>query len=185
MASSAPASLTPVSVRSGVRSGVRSWAVPEVHPNVRRVQETLRACGSEAEVRQLADSTRTSAEAAAALGVEVGQIAKTIVFLADGEPVLVVASGADRIDTDALSRHLGGKEITRADADAVRSATGFPIGGVSPVALPPGLTILVEKRLADFDVLWTSGGTPHAVFPTTFAELVRITSGSTSEVSHR
>ena len=157
----------------------------DVHPNVRRVQEALRAAGSTAEVRQLSDSTRTSAEAAAAIGVEVAQIAKTIVFLADDEPVLVVASGANRIDTEALSRHLGGKKISRPDADVVRAATGFPIGGVSPVALPTGVTILIEKNLADFDELWASGGTPHAVFPTSYDELLRLTSGSTSEVSHR
>jgi prolyl-tRNA editing enzyme YbaK/EbsC (Cys-tRNA(Pro) deacylase) len=159
--------------------------MPDVHPNVRRVQDALRAAGSTAEVQELSESTRTSAEAAASLGVEVAQIAKTIVFLADDEPVLVVASGANRIDTDALSRHLGDKKITRPDADAVRAATGFPIGGVSPVALPPGLTVLVETNLADFDVLWTSGGTPHAVFPTSYDELLRLTSGSTSQVSHR
>ena len=128
-------------------------------------------------VRQIPDSTRTSAEAAAALGVEVGQIAKSLVFLADGGPVMVVASGADRVDTAKLSAHLGGAAITRADADAVRAATGYPIGGVSPAGLDRSLPVLVDRALAGFDEVWAAAGTPNAVFPTTFDELLVIAGG--------
>lgn len=155
------------------------------HPNVERVQAALRAAGSSAEVRELAGSTRTADEAATALGVEVGQIAKSLVFLADGEPVLVVASGADRVDTAALGRTLGGKRITRADAEVVRAATGYPIGGVSPVGLPAGLPVLVERALDRHETVYAAAGTPYAVFRTTYDELLRLTGGEPSDVRVR
>jgi prolyl-tRNA editing enzyme YbaK/EbsC (Cys-tRNA(Pro) deacylase) len=153
------------------------------HPSVQRVRAALVAAGSAADIKELSDSTRTSDEAAAALGVEVGQIAKSLVFLAGGDPVLVVASGADRVDTAKLSEHLGGRRITRADADAVRAATGYPIGGVSPAGLDASLPVLVDGALAAFDVVWAAAGTPHAVFPTTFDELLVITGGRRADVA--
>jgi prolyl-tRNA editing enzyme YbaK/EbsC (Cys-tRNA(Pro) deacylase) len=153
-----------------------------MHANVARVQQALAAAGSNAQVQELPDSTRTSVEAADALGVAVGQIAKSLIFLADKTPVMVVASGADRVDTGRLSAHLGGTKIKRADADAVREATGYPIGGVSPAGLDGKVTVLVDRALAAFDVVWAAGGTPHAVFPTTFAELLRITGGEPVDV---
>lgn len=153
-----------------------------LHPNAFRVQEVLAAAGSGAEVRQLADSARTSAEAAEALGVEVGQIAKSLVFLADGKPVMVVASGADRVDTSAVARQLDVVRVERAGADRVRSATGYSIGGVSPVGLAPQLPVLVDEALAAFEVVWAAAGTPHAVFPTTFAELLALTGGRSCAV---
>lgn len=155
------------------------------HPSVERVQRTLEAAGSVARVRQLTASTRTSADAAAALGVEVGQIAKSLVFLADGAAVLVVASGADRVDTAALGHALGDRRITRADADSVRSATGYPIGGVSPVGLPAELPVLVERALAHYDTVYAAAGTPHALFPTSYDELLRLTGGRPSDVRVR
>jgi prolyl-tRNA editing enzyme YbaK/EbsC (Cys-tRNA(Pro) deacylase) len=155
-----------------------------LHRNARRVQAALHAAGSTAQVVQLDTSARTSAEAAESLGVDVAQIAKSMVFLADGDPVVVVASGADRIDTKALGAHLG-RRITRADADAVRAATGYPIGGVSPAGLPPTTAVLVEKALAAYDVVWAAAGTPHTVFPTTYDELLRLTGGQPSDVRER
>ncbi len=152
------------------------------HPNVDRVQAALRAAGSSAEVRELAGSTRTADEAATALGVEVAQIAKSLVFLADAEPVVVVASGADRVDTAALGRALGGKRITRADAEVVRAATGYPIGGVSPVGLPAGPPVLVERALDRHETVYAAAGTPYAVFRTTYDELLRLTGGEPSDV---
>lgn len=150
-----------------------------------RVQAALAAAGSTAQVRTLPDSTRTAAEAAAALGVEVGAIAKSLVFLADGQPVLVVASGADRVDIERLGAALRGRRITRADADAVRAATGYPIGGVSPAALPDSLPVFVEQALADHRVVWAAAGTPRSVFPTTYDELLQITGGTSSDVRAR
>ena len=153
------------------------------HPSVQRASAALAAAGSSAEVWELSDSTRTSAEAAAALGVVVGQIAKSLVFLAGGAPVLVVASGADRVDTAKLSAHLDGQVITRADADVVRTATGYPIGGVSPAGLDPTLPVLIDGALAAFEVVWAAAGTAHAVFPTTFDELLVITGGRRADVA--
>ncbi|MGH9063661.1 MAG: YbaK/EbsC family protein [Acidimicrobiales bacterium] len=160
-------------------------ASDDLHPSARRVQEALAAAGSDAAVRQLEDSTRTSAEAAQALGVEVGQIAKSLVFLADGRPLVVVASGADRVDTEAVARAVGAKRVSRADAGAVRDATGYPIGGVSPVGLGPGITVLVEEALARFERVWAAAGTPNAVYPTSFAELLSVTRGRPADVRQR
>ena len=153
-----------------------------LHRNAARVQEALRAAGSDAMVRELPDSARTAPEAAAALGVGVGQIAKSLVFTADGQAVLAILSGADRLDPDRLAGHLGAREIGRADPETVRRATGYPIGGVSPVGHPPGLRVLVDRGLAAFDVVWAAAGTPHAVFPTTYEELVRVSGGEPADV---
>lgn len=153
-----------------------------MHPSAERVQQTLRASGSSAEVVELSDSTRTSEEAAAAIGVAVGQIAKSLVFTADGEPVLVILSGVDRLDTDRLREHLGAGKVKRADADVVRQATGFVIGGVSPVGHDGSLRIVLDRALAAYPVIWAAGGTPHAVFPTSFDELVTLTGGEVADV---
>jgi prolyl-tRNA editing enzyme YbaK/EbsC (Cys-tRNA(Pro) deacylase) len=153
-----------------------------MHRNAQRVQEALRAVGSDAEVVELPTSARTSAEAADALGVAVGQIAKSLVFVADGRPVLAVLSGDDRLDTTLLARHLGAGRVERADADTVRAATGFPIGGVSPVANPEGLRVLVDRGLDAHREVWAAAGTPHAVFRTTFAELVSVSGGEAADV---
>jgi prolyl-tRNA editing enzyme YbaK/EbsC (Cys-tRNA(Pro) deacylase) len=156
-----------------------------LHANAQRVQVALAEAGSSAVVIELPDSARTAAEAALALDVGVGQIAKSLVFLADDAPVMVVASGADRVDVKRLSNHLGGAKIGRADADIVRSATGYPIGGVSPAGLTGAVRVMVDRALDAFDVVWAAGGTPHAVFPTTFAELVRITGADVVDVADR
>ncbi len=156
-----------------------------LHANAQRVQQALAAGGSSAVVVELPDSARTAAEAALALDVEVGQIAKSLVFLADDAPVMVVASGADRVDTERLSTHLGGAKIRRADADIVRQATGYPIGGVSPAGLNGAIPVMVDRALESYAVVWAAGGTPHAVFPTTFAELVVITGGDVVDVCTR
>ncbi len=151
-----------------------------MHKNAERVQAALRAAGSDAAVVELPASARTSAEAAAAIGVEVGQIAKSLVFVVDGEPVVAVLSGSDRLDPEKLRLALGGSEVARADADAVRVATGFPIGGVSPVAHP--VRVVVDRGLATYEAVWAAAGTPHAVFPTTFAELVAVSGGDVADV---
>ena len=152
-------------------------------PAVDRVQEHLRSAGIKVEVRWLSDSARTAAEAASALGVEVGQIASSIIFaLPDQEPLLVVTSGRHRVDTHLVADLLGVERLHRADADFVRAATGFAIGGVSPVAHARPITTLVDQALADYEQVWAAAGHPHAVFPTTFAQLVTLTAGTPAVV---
>lgn len=146
------------------------------------VREALRLRGAIGEVRRLDDSARTAKEAADALGIEVGQIASSLVFLADGDPVLVMASGGHRVDTDKLSAVLGGATINKANADDVRNATGFAIGGVAPVGHPQPLRTIVDIALAQYDVVWAAGGHPHYVFPTSYDELLRISAGEAAEV---
>lgn len=148
----------------------------------RRVLEALRAAGLEASVRIMPDSTRTAKDAAAAIDCEVGAIASSLVFMADDAPLLVLTSGRHRVDTQALAERLGRREIRRASVDEVREATGQPIGGVSPVAHPAPIETIVDEALADYDVLWAAAGTPHAVFATTFDELVRVTGGRVAAV---
>ena len=123
----------------------------------------------------LPDSAHTAPEAAAAIGVEVGAIVKSLVFLRGDVPVLVLCSGANMVDADALG-------LTRANAKVVREATGQPIGGVAPVGHPAPLRTLVDVLLAEHDVVWAAGGVPHVVFATTYEELLRITAGTPAEV---
>lgn len=154
-----------------------------VHPNAERVAAALEDAGAPGTVRELADSTRTAAQAADALGVPVGAIVKSLVFAADGAPVLVLASGDHQVDTTAVARTLGAAHVGRADPDLVRDATGYPIGGVAPVGHPRPLPTVVDRHLASFDVLWAAAGTPNAVFPTTYDELVRLTGGTPADIA--
>jgi prolyl-tRNA editing enzyme YbaK/EbsC (Cys-tRNA(Pro) deacylase) len=157
--------------------------VADYHPAVDRVRSALTALGAHAEVHWLSDSARTAAEAAAGLGVEVGQIASSIIFaLPDQEPLLVVTSGRHRVDTTMVAELLGVEKLLRADADFVRAATGFAIGGVSPVAHARPITTLVDQALADYEQVWAAAGHPHAVFPTTFAQLLSLTGGAPAVV---
>jgi prolyl-tRNA editing enzyme YbaK/EbsC (Cys-tRNA(Pro) deacylase) len=153
-----------------------------MHPNTERVVAALRAGGCDTEVVELTEPARTAAEAAALVGVTVGQIANSLVFTADGDPILVMTSGANRVDTAALGERIGAT-IERADADTVRAATGFPIGGVAPVGHATPLRVLVDEDLLGYDVIWAAGGTPHTVFPTTGDELLRLTGGTPVRVT--
>ncbi len=150
--------------------------------SVIKVREALALLGARGEVRALADSARTAQEAADALGIEVGQIASSLIFLADGQPVLVIASGGHRVDIMTLATILGVSEIKKANADEVRKATGFAIGGVAPVGHPHPLRTIVDIALSRFDEVWAAGGHPHYVFPTSYDELLRITAGAAAEV---
>jgi prolyl-tRNA editing enzyme YbaK/EbsC (Cys-tRNA(Pro) deacylase) len=152
------------------------------HPGVLKVTEALAAAGATGEVVELAAEVRTAALAAAALGVEVGAIANSLVFDAGGEPLLVLTSGAHRVDTAKVAALLGLPAVRRATPEFVRAATGQPIGGVAPVGHPAPLRTLVDVVLAHHDVIWASGGVPHVVFATTYDELVRITGGTPAEV---
>ncbi|MGH7318078.1 MAG: YbaK/EbsC family protein [Candidatus Rokuibacteriota bacterium] len=152
-----------------------------IHPAAARVQAALRDCGIASNVRELAASARTAAEAAAACGVTVGQIVKSLVFLAGGEPVLVLTSGANQVDEARLGE-LTGQPIRRADAMAVRTATGFAIGGVPPVGHTRALRAIIDRDLLRYDRLIAAAGTPHAVFPLTPEELCRITGGEVQDI---
>lgn len=151
------------------------------HPNVERVRAALAERGVAFEPVEFAESTRTSAEAAAAIGTTVARIAKSLVFLAGDAPALVIASGVNRVDTAKLARLLGAP-IRRADAEAVRQATGFPIGGVPPVGHAQALTTVIDQDLMAYETIWAAAGTPNAVFETTPADLVRMTGGAVADV---
>jgi prolyl-tRNA editing enzyme YbaK/EbsC (Cys-tRNA(Pro) deacylase) len=154
-----------------------------MHPNVRAVQEALSLADARGEIRMLPDAVHTAAAAAAALGVEVGQIANSLIFDADSEPLLVLTSGAHRVDTAKVARLVGVTAVRRATPEFVRAHTGQAIGGVAPVGHIKPIRTLVDTALAGYDVVWAAGGIPHAVFPTTFDELVRVTTGTPAEVA--
>lgn len=151
-------------------------------PAVERVVAALRAAGVTSEITEFAESTRTAEEAAAAVGCTVGQIVKSLVFLADGTSVLALVSGANRLDTAKLAAATGAR-ITRADADAVRAATGFSIGGVPPVAHATSLATYLDRDLTQYEVVWAAAGTPNAVFPIAPAELARIASAQVIDLA--
>jgi prolyl-tRNA editing enzyme YbaK/EbsC (Cys-tRNA(Pro) deacylase) len=163
-----------------------------MHPNVSAVQAALAAGGAQGQVVMLPDAVTTAALAAAALGVEVGQIANSLIFRAtyasetgdaDPGPLLVLTSGAHRVDTVKVAALLGYASVKRATPEFVREHTGQPIGGVAPVGHPKPIPTLVDVFLGTFPVIWAAGGIPHAVFPTTFDELVRVTGGTPAEVA--
>ncbi len=135
-----------------------------MHPSAQRVAEALQALGVEARVIEFPRSTRTALEAAAAIGTTAEQIVKTLVFLADGRPALALVSGAKRLDLEKARRALRAGQVARADADAVRAATGYAIGGVPPVGLVQPLPVLLDRDLLQYDVVYAAAGTPHAVF---------------------
>lgn len=147
-----------------------------MHPNSERVQAELKARGAVGEVVELAASTRTSQEAAAAIGTTVAQIAKTLVFLVGNSPVLVIASGVHRVSQEKLGKFLGGP-VTRPDADTVKRLTGFPIGGVAPLGGATPMRVLIDSDLLQHGEIWAAAGTPRAVFRTTPDELIRLTGG--------
>jgi len=153
------------------------------HPNVVAVGAALASRGAPFAVRVLPDAVATAKAAAEALGVEVGQIANSLVFSADGSPLLVLTSGAHRVDTAKVAAALGVAAVARADPAFVRAATGQAIGGVAPVGHPAPVRTLVDVALEAYEVVWAAGGIPHAVYPTTFVELVRVTDGTPTEVA--
>lgn len=146
-----------------------------LHPSAQRVADTLAAAGVRGGVREFEVTTKTSQDAARALGCEVVAIASTLVFMADGSPIVVIKSGAHRVDLDHLARQLGASEVRQADAREVRAATGQPIGGVAPVNWPTSPPVFIDTTLAALGEIWSAAGTPNAVFPTTYDELRRLT----------
>ncbi|MGH7910920.1 MAG: YbaK/EbsC family protein [Candidatus Dormibacteraceae bacterium] len=151
--------------------------MPELPPRAQIVQEHLARSGCDAMIRVLPGSTRTAADAARELGCPVGAIASSLVFLAGGTPLLVMTSGRHRVDTLFLADRLGIGRVERASAEQVRAVTGQAIGGVAPLGHPRPISTVVDASLSEFDPLWSAAGTPHAVFPVSFTDLVRMTSG--------
>ena len=143
----------------------------------RLVHQHLLDAGVESEIRVLPDSARTAAEAASAIGCDVAAIANSLVFVADGEPVLVMTSGGHRADLAVIARGIGADEVAMAPASVVRAATGQAIGGVAPVGHPAPLRTFIDDALQESDVVWAAAGHPHTVMPLTFDELRRLTGG--------
>jgi len=144
-------------------------------PAAQRVAEAARVLGLEIEVREFPEGTRTAEDAARAIGVTVGQIVKSLVFLADGEPVVCLVSGVNRLDQAKLATAAGASRIERADADAVREATGFAVGGVPPFGHPRPLPVYCDDDLLTYDVAWAAAGTPSAVFSVDPKRLAEVT----------
>jgi len=144
--------------------------------NVLRVVARLRELGIGGDVVHLSDSARSAQEAADGLGILVGQVASSIVFkLPDSSPLLVITSGRHRVNTELVAKELGVDKLHRADADFVKESSGFSIGGVSPVGWVNSATIVIDRALNDYEVVWAAAGHPHAVFPTTYAQLLSAT----------
>ena len=151
---------------------------------VKRVLAALAENKIKGEVKILSETAKSAAEAANGLGIEVGQIASSIIFkLPDNSPLLVITSGRHRVDTELVATKLGMGELGRVDADYVKTSSGFSIGGVSPIGWlnPPAIT-LIDTALADYEVVWAAAGHPHAVFPTTFAELESVCNATAMKV---
>jgi prolyl-tRNA editing enzyme YbaK/EbsC (Cys-tRNA(Pro) deacylase) len=151
----------------------------ELSRSARRVADELRRLGADVTVVELPASTRTAVEAAAAVGCEVGQIAKSLVFRAatSGRPVLVIASGSNRVDTTLVGTHLG-EDLERADAGWVREVTGFAIGGIPPLAHATEPVTYIDEDLLRWDEVWAAAGTPNSVFRIPAASLQALTGGT-------
>jgi prolyl-tRNA editing enzyme YbaK/EbsC (Cys-tRNA(Pro) deacylase) len=154
-----------------------------VHPNVKVVQQQLADAGVDSTVILLDDGVHTAAAAAAALGVQVGQIANSLIFEVAGEPLLILTSGSHRVDTTKVANDLGLAKLKRAAPEFVREHTGQPIGGVAPVGHPSPLRTLLDVSLGEFDVIWAAGGVPQAVFPISYPELLKLTGATEVEVA--
>lgn len=146
------------------------------------VKQHLAEAGIDTEIRVLPDSARTALEAAAAIGCPVSAIANSLVFLADGDPVLVMTSGGHRASLDALARSLGADEVVMAPASVVREATGQAIGGVAPAGHPARLRTYIDEALEEHEVIWAAAGHPHTVMPLSFEGLRALTGGEVISV---
>jgi prolyl-tRNA editing enzyme YbaK/EbsC (Cys-tRNA(Pro) deacylase) len=145
------------------------------HPAIARVAEHLQSLGATGSVHVLPDSARTAAQAADGLGCEVGAIANSLVFDGDGAPILILTSGAHRVDTDRVAARIGVSRLRRAQPDFVRAHTGQVIGGVAPLGHPVTLPTYLDRALAAHPTIWAAAGHSHAVFDTTYDELLRLT----------
>ena len=144
---------------------------------VRRFKEAADSLGIKGEINILAETARTAIDAANGLGIEVGQIASSLIFkLPSGNPLLIITSGRHRVDTDLVAKNLNIPELGRADANYVKEVSGYSVGGVSPIGwiTQPEIT-LIDDALNDYEVVWAASGHPHAVYPTSYTELISCT----------
>ncbi len=148
-----------------------------------RVAQAALDAGLEIEVRRFPEGTRTAVDAARAVGCEVAQIVKSLVFLADGKAVLALVSGADRVDTGRLGAALGAGHVERADGNAAREATGYAIGGVPPFGHVRPVTVVMDRHLLDHDVVWAAAGRPDAVFSIAPEDLHRVSGAELADVA--
>jgi prolyl-tRNA editing enzyme YbaK/EbsC (Cys-tRNA(Pro) deacylase) len=147
------------------------------------VVEAGRSLGLDLDVREFPDGTRTAADAARAVGCQVDQIVKSLVFVADTDPVLVLTSGGNRVDVVKVGRRRDAATVRKADAEEVRAATGYAIGGTPPFGHARPLPVLVDRHLTGFEVVWAAAGTPRHVFPIAPADLVRASGGQIADVT--
>jgi len=144
---------------------------------VKRFKEAADSLGVKGEINILADTARTAIDAANGLGIEVGQIASSLIFkLPSGNPLLIITSGRHRVDTELVAENLNIPELGRADANYVKEVSGYSVGGVSPIGWisTPEMT-LIDEALNDYEIVWAASGHPHAVYPTSYAELIACT----------
>ena len=144
---------------------------------VKRFQEAANSLGVKGEINVLSETARTAIDAANSLGIEVGQIASSLIFkLPSGNPLLIITSGRHRVDTDLVAKNLGIPELGRADANYVKEVSGYSVGGVSPLGwISKPEIILIDEALNGYDIVWAAAGHPHAVYPTSYAELIACT----------
>ena len=144
---------------------------------VRRFKEAADSLGVKGEINILAETAGTANDAANGLGIEVGQIASSLIFkLPSGNPLLIITSGRHRVDTALVAKNLGAPELARADASYVKEVSGYSVGGVSPIGwiTTPEIT-LIDEALSDYEIVWAASGHPHAVYPTSYTELISCT----------
>ena len=154
----------------------------DVHPNTLRVIAAAREAGLEITTRRFPEGTKTAADAAAAIGVSVGQIVKSLVFAVDGEIVMAYVSGANQLDEKKLAAAAGGAKCSRVDADAVRAATGYPIGGVPPFGHSTQLRVFVDPDLLQYDEVWAAAGTWNDNFGANPNDIVRVAGGVVTDL---
>jgi Cys-tRNA(Pro) deacylase len=150
----------------------------DVHPNTLRVITAAREAGLEITTRRFPEGTKTAADAAAAIGVVVGQIVKSLVFGVDNEVVMALVSGSNQLDEKKLAAAAGGAKCSRVDADAVRAATGYPIGGVPPLGLATQMRMFIDPDLLQYDEVWAAAGTWNDVFSVHPQQLVTASKGT-------
>ncbi len=183
---SPPTARQPLSRNRGAVSrghGTRVRTMTDEHPSIAHFREQLAQAGGRGRIVVLPDSVHTAALAAEALGCEVGAIANSLLFDADGAPVLILTSGAHRVDTAKVAAELGVAELRRARPEFVRAHTGQVIGGVSPIAHPSPIPTYLDPTLRRYDEVWAAAGHPAAVFSTTYDELLTMTGGTELEVN--
>ncbi len=167
--------MPPIDEASANQSGGR-------HPNVERVVSYAQSAGLNLEVRRFPEGTKTAQDAANAIGVSVGQIVKSLVFGVDDEIVMALVSGSNQLDEEKLAVAAGGTKCSRADADAVRAATGFPIGGVPPFGHATQLRVFVDPDLLQYDEVWAAAGTWNDNFGASPADIVRVSGGVVTDL---